>query len=456
MRLLLAGMTLCCLFLGLPSIVRAQSGAVPAAPRTAPSSQSTLPDTGLDKPPTVQLTLSDAQGLALRNQPRIQAAQLRTQAAGKMISAYRSGYFPQAFGNVTAVDANGDSAVAAGALTTSSVSTRAAAGASLVQMITDFGHTSNLVRSAHFEASATGQTGEEIRQSILLGVQTSYFAAQAAQSVRKSAQAVLDYRRVELNQLSALAQSQLRSTLDTQFAQVLVSEAELAVVQAQTNVDKTEAQLSAAMGEEQVVNYALEDTPLPAIPDLQLAGYVAQAIGNRPDLKALRLHSQSELSQAKAERDLNYPTLNALAAGGEVPVHDSTISREYGAVGVNLNIPIFNGKLYSSRAAADRLEASAADKDASQREVEIVRDVRMNWSQAREAYLQIGVTQRLLDESNVALRLAKARYDAGLGSIVELNQAELNQTSALIGAATARFDYQSAMSAFNFTLGNLH
>jgi outer membrane protein len=148
--------------------------------------------------------------------------------------------------------------------------------------------------------------------------------------------------------------------------------------------------------------------------------------------------------------------VNVLAAGGEVPIHDSTIHHEYGAIGVNVNIPIFNGGLYSARSATAKLEASAADKDASLREVEIVRDVRMTWADARDAYLQIGVTQRLVDETNVAMRLAQARYDAGLGSIVELNQAELNRTSALITAASARFDYQRAMTAFQFAIGNMH
>jgi outer membrane protein len=162
------------------------------------------------------------------------------------------------------------------------------------------------------------------------------------------------------------------------------------------------------------------------------------------------------MHQARAERDLNYPTVNALASGGEVPVHDSTIHRDYGAAGVNINIPIFNGGLYTSRAAEAKLEAKGADKDASLREVEIARDVRMAWADARDAYLQIDVTQRLVDQSNLAMQLAKAKYDAGLGSIVELNQAELNQTSALITAASARFDYLRSMSAFQFALGNLH
>jgi outer membrane protein len=83
----------------------------------------------------------------------------------------------------------------------------------------------------------------------------------------------------------------------------------------------------------------------------------------------------------------------------------------------------------------------------------ITRDVRMNWAQARDAYLQIQVTRDLVDQTTVALRLAQARYDAGLGSIVELNQAELSQTSALISAASARFNYLSTRAALNYTLG---
>jgi outer membrane protein len=402
------------------------------------------------------LTLADAEARALKNQPRLLAQQFRAQAANKRITEYRSGYFPQMFGNLTAVDANGDTAVAAGALTTSSISTRAAGGASLVQMITDFGHTSNLAQSARLDARAAGQDEESVRQTVLMNVQEAYFATQAAESVRQTAQAVLDFRSVTLRQLTALAQSQLRSTLDVQFAQVMVSEAELAVVRAESNVQKAQAQLAASMGEEGTSNYALADESLPPSPDAEPSGYIKQAIAERPDLAALRLHSESASHEARAETDRNFPSVNALASGGEVPIHDSTIHRDYGAVGININVPIFTGGLYTSRAAEAHFEAKAADNDASLREVEIVRDVRMAWADARDAYLQIAVTQRLVDQANVAMRLAQARYDAGLGSIVELNQAELNQTSALITAASARFDYLRSMSAFQFARGDLH
>jgi outer membrane protein len=463
MRPFLSRMLFCCLVLSeIQVVVSAQNSATPSAstPHSAvPGQTNNLPQNDSNpaaKSQPIALTLAEAEARALKNQPRLLAAQFRAQAASKRITESRSAYFPQAFGNLTAVEANGDSAVAAGAITTSSISTRAAGGASLVQMISDFGHTSNQVQSARFAAKASDQDQESTRQMTLMQVQEAYFAAQAAESVLRTAQAVLDFRRVTLRQLSALAQSQLRSTLDVQFAQVMVSEAELAQVRAQTNLQKAQAQLAGAMGEETEGNYTLTDEPLSAAPDPDAAGYIAQAIANRPDLKALKLQSESAIHEARAEHDLNFPTVNALATGGEVPIHDSTIRHDYGAVGVNINVPIFNGGRYAARTAEAKLEAKAAGQDASRREVDIVRDVRMTWADARDAYLQIGVTQRLVDEANVAMRLAQARYDAGLGSIVELNQAELSQTSALITAASARFDYQRAMTAFEFAMGNLH
>lgn len=409
-----------------------------------------------DAPQAKALTLADAEARALKHRPRLLADQLRAQAAGKAVVENKSSYFPQLYGNLTAVAANGDTSVGAGNVTTSSVSSRAAGGATLLQMITDFGRTPNLVRSARLTMQASAQTEESTRQTVLLEVDEAYFAAQAAESVRKTAQAVLDFRRLSLRQLSALAQSQLRSTLDVQFAQVLVSEAEMALVRAESNVRKAQAQLAASMGEDGATNYTLVDVPLPSQPDSDSASYIEAAVASRPDLKALRLRSGSAHHYAQAERDLNFPTIAALGTAGEIPIRDSTLHRDYGAVGVNINIPIFNGRLFSARAAEAKLDASAADEDTAERQVQITREVRSSWADARDAYQEIEVAQRLVSEANTAMHLAQARYDAGLGSIVELNEAELNQTSALITAASARYDYLRAMAALQFAVGNLH
>ena len=114
---------------------------------------------------------------------------LRAQASGKDIAERRSGYFPQMAGNLTGpAQANGDTAVAAGAVTTSSVSTRVAGGFSLSQLVTDFGRTHELVQSARYSADAAKQNTADVKQQLLLDVDQSYFAVGAAESVRKTAQ----------------------------------------------------------------------------------------------------------------------------------------------------------------------------------------------------------------------------------------------------------------------------
>jgi outer membrane protein len=426
------------MFLTLGSLGLFVGHAHPAMPQTAQA-------------PT--LSLADAEARTLRNQPRLAAEALRAQALGKRVQQSRSAYFPQLTANLTAVKANGDTAVAAGAVTTSSVSTRVAGGATLTQLVTDFGRTRDLVRSSRLTAQGASQSTEEVRQQILRDVDQAYFATEAAESVRGTAQAVLAFRKTELRQLTALAQSQLRSTLDVQFAQVLVSEAQMSVVQADSNVQEARAQLTAAMGDDNDPNYVLAEQPQPPVLDDDINLYIREALANRPDLKALNLQAQAAQQYANSESKLNYPTVDILGTAGEVPDRDHTLQQNYGAAGINIKMPVFNGGLYSGRIGEAKLRAQAADRDVRDRSLVIERDVRTDWARARDAYLQIRVAQDLVNQTGVAVRLAKARYDAGLGSIVELNQAELSQTSALIQAASARFDYLSARAALNYALG---
>lgn len=420
------------------------------SPQGAPAAQQVNTSSGQP------LTLADAETRALQHQPQLMAQKLRAQAANKVITESRSAYFPQLYGNLTAVQANSDSAVAAGAVTTSSISTRAAGGLSLLQLVTDFGRTNNLVRSARFSAQASTQTTESVRQQIIRDVDDAYFGLEAALSVRRTAQAVLDFRNVLFRQLNALAQSQLRSTLDVQFAQVLVSEAELAVVRADSAVEAAQAQLTEAMGDENDPNYVLTDQPLPPELEDNYTVYVNEALQNRPDLNALKLQAKSAQQFALAEKKLYNPSLNVLGTAGEVPTHDSTLQHDYGAIGLNLSIPVFNGGLYPAQAAEAKYRAQAVDRDVTNLSILIARDVKTAWVAARDAFLEIQVAQRLVDQTNEAMRLSQARYDAGLGSIVELNQAELNQASALITAASARFNYQRARTQLDYAAGVVH
>jgi outer membrane protein len=72
--------------------------------------------------------------------------------------------------------------------------------------------------------------------------------------------------------------------------------------------------------------------------------------------------------------------------------------------------------------------------------------LRTSWLNANTAYERLAVTQQLLEQANLALNLARARYNLGLGSIVELSQAQLQQTQAEISNAEAGYDYRLSLA----------
>lgn len=88
--------------------------------------------------------------------------------------------------------------------------------------------------------------------------------------------------------------------------------------------------------------------------------------------------------------------------------------------------------------------------------LEVNEQVRDTWYQANEAYRSLDVSARLVAQSREALRLAQARYEAGLGSIVELNEAQLSETSAEIAAAGANYAYLTRRAELDYAAGLLN
>ena len=402
------------------------------------------------------LSLDKAEQIALKNHPRLASATLNAAAAKEVTAEARSALYPIASANVTGALANNGTTLASGALTTSSLSSRFATGMNLVQLVTDFGRTSNLTHTARDTEAAASENIIGVRAQILLDVRAAYFGVLGAEAVQRAAQAALDSRRLLLRQVNALAKSSLKSTLDVSFSEVLVSEAELAVYQAENNAQENRAQLAAAMGVEQARDFVLAEEPLPAAMNPDLKNMVAEALRDRPDLNVLKHKRDAAYQFARAEEKLSYPTVNLMATGGVIPERDHTLPHDnYEAVGVNVNIPVFNGGLFSARKSEALLRAQAADKDVQDYSLQVSRDVQAAWFDANNAFHRLDITARLVDQAAKALHLAQARYDAGLGSIVEVNQAQLSETSAEIDAAGAKYDYLSRRTTLDYALGAL-
>jgi len=180
---------------------------------------------------------------------------------------------------------------------------------------------------------------------------------------------------------------------------------------------------------------------------------ISHALAKRPELLALNFDYQSAEKLQTAQRDLLFPTIRAAGAVGDTPVRNPAISNWYGAVGVNIDIPVFNGFQYTARAREASLRAQAVESRLLDLRNRISRDVRTSWLNATTAYNRLAVTKQLLDQANLALDLAETRYKLGLGSIVELSQSQLQQTQAEISTTQAGYDYRLLLAVLRYQTG---
>ncbi len=403
------------------------------------------------------LTLDEAKVIALHNHPQVAAADYRTLASKEVLTETRSAYFPDANLYGDAVGASSEDArILAGGLNNPTVYNRLAGGATVSQLITDFGHTYNLAASSKYQLKAAALNADATREQVLLGVAVNYLGALQAQAILQVAQQTLATRQLLSDQVSMLASNKLKSTLDVSFAQVAVQESELMVEKASNDAAASMAMLSTALGYATLHIFDLrEDGPqfIPHSQPLDDSSLVQEALVQRPELLSLRSQNQSAFSFAKAQRDARLPTLSAFGTLGSSPLHDYHLPNDYAVGGLELSFPLFAGGYYLAKQHEAEYRAKADAELVRNLEDDIVRDVHIAWLNVNNAFEEIKTTAELVQTSTQAYDLADARYKVGSSSIVELSEAQLNLTSAQISDTNAHYNLLIQQANLQYQLG---
>jgi outer membrane protein len=406
-----------------------------------------------------KLTLQEAEALALKNHPQILAAQHEVSFANQQITEVRSAYYPTLSADVTGSQASHDARLGAGYLNDSTLFNRFGQGVSISQLISDVGRTKNLVASSRLQAQATDQNLVATKYDVLIAVNRTYFDVLHAQAIVKVAEQTVAARQLLDDRVTELAKNQLKSQLDVSLADVTVSEAKLLLINAQAAVEQAFAELARAIGTDQPINYQLVDESMPPTPPAKPDDLIAQALSNRPELASLRFSRDSAYRFAEAEKDLNRPTVSLVAVAGFLPlinqVGSTPIASEYEAAAVNVEIPLFNGHLFSARREAAHSRAMESDQRLRDQQERVVRDVRVTWSSTMTAFQRLDVTAQFMRQAALALNLAEGRYQLGLSSIIELTQSQLNLTQAEIENLSAKYDYQRQYALLQYAIGAL-
>jgi len=356
--------------------------------------------------------------------------------------------------DLTGVGADGGSRLSAGYLTDGRMYSRVAGGVTVSQLVTDFGRTTNLLGSSQYREKAAGQNAVATVQQIVLVVDQSFYNTLETKALLTVAEETVKARQLFVDQIQALTNAKLKSDVDLAFAKVDLARAKLLLLDAQDNYEASLSTLSAILGYPDRQDFFPVEPSVPLTPPADDAGpLIEQALDLRPEVRSLRDELTAAQKFGRAEHDLWWPTVTALGVVGGAPVRDPNITSWYGAAGINVNIPVFNGLLFNARSKSADLETQAQEKRLQDFEDNVARDVRNSWLETHNAYERLSVTQQLREQAALALGLAQARYKLGLGTIVEFSQAELQKTDADIQDTDARYRYTVSQIVLDYEMG---
>lgn len=422
----------------------------PAAPRVQNPASVPASTSGTGRP----LTIGEAEAIALKNNPQITVGQLEALQAQQYVREQRAALLPLASLNITGVEANDGSRLAAGYLTNGRMYSRLAGGATVSQLITDFGRTTNLVSSYRFQAKAADENAVATKQQIILAVDQSFYNALETRALLAVANDTVKARSLLVDQVQALTNAKLKSELDLSFAKVDMERAMLLQLDAQNNYDASLSVLSAILGYPDRQDFAPVEPSVPIAPPAGDSGpLIQEALDLRPEVRGLRDEVIAAQKFSRSEHDLWWPTVGALGVVGQAPIRNPNIPSWYGAAGFNISIPVFNGFLFNARAKAADLATNVKQKQLQDLQDNVARDVRNGWLETGKAYQRLSVTKQLREQASLALELAQARYKLGLGNIVETSQAELQKTDADIQDTDAHYQYLVSQIVLAYEMG---
>jgi len=450
----------------------------PAAEQSPAANEASLPARALALPAARTVTLAEALAYARDHQPAVLAALARVRSEQANAAVPRAQYLPvlgvtgqfvEGTANNTTASYLSDSYVdlpriggtptrnGSGATWRPYASTLAAAGGS--QEIFDFGRIAAQTAAADARVTVAAHAADAQRLDIELNVEEAFFAVHAAKAILQASEGAYQRALVHRDFASAGVKSGLRSPIELTRAEADLTRFDTGRIKARGGVSIAQAVLATAVGAPELTLDAADEAPawsdLPALPSaIQLASE------REPHLReALSRLRQQEL-ETRALGALTRPDLQLSATisaraggappsnGGERPAGDGFVPSVPNWDGVL----VLSWPLYDPSVAA-RQRASRTAEEIRRSEIDLTRQQVV--AAVEQAYVEVGVArealpalQRELEAARANYAQADARFRAGLGTSVELADAEALRADAEIRVALGIFDVAKARAMF--------
>ena len=425
----------------------------PATPAQPPAPLSAPPREVLTQRP---ITVDEAVAIGLEFQPNIRARLGDYAAAKYRVDQALSPLLPQLSASISTSRSHST------VVTTSSLTGASIAGVqerefgqtlgaqmTLSQLLFDFGKTAASTDAARKLSEVALEDVELQRQLITQTIKQAYTNINFAQRLQRVAQQALERAELNLRSARGFFDVGTRPKSDVTRAEVDVANARVDVIRARNAERLGRAALNVAMG-------VPADTPTQVIDSLvyqpsklDRGRLMDEAQRRRPESRQARLRAEAaEALVRRTSRDFFPDITGAAAYGGTRTSFDEAWSAT-----LSLQWSIFDGGNRIARHREARANLDAAQARARATELDIQREVEQAQISVNEAEERIQAAQVAVESAQENFRLAQGRFDAGVGTILELTDAQLALTQAQNTEAQALADYRIALSNLDRAVG---
>lgn len=398
-------------------------------------------------PPSGMLVgVIDAVDLALCNNPLTREVWANARAQAALTGVAQAAYLP-----------NLDGKVASSRVTVNSDETRQrSASLTLSWLLFDFGARAANLENARQLLEAAAATLDSTVQSVFLSTLQSYYGAQATRAALTAAQESEKASRESFSAAEARYQVGAGTPADRLQAQTAWSQATLNRIRAEGDVRNSLGTLANVMGLDanQPLLLASIDEARPDVAfDKDVDALIEEARQRRPDLKSAEAQFRAAQSNVNFTRNSGLPTLSLGA--GPAWAETGNVSNNSSSIGLTVTLPLFSGfaTTYRVRNAEAQAEARAAQRDRVRLQVAL--DVWTAYQSLTTANQSIRTTIDLFNSAEQSERVALGRYKAGVGTILEVLNAQTALASARLQRVQATLDWHVYRATLAQAIGAL-
>jgi len=434
--------------------------------RTAPApNQQWIPDQPLPQVPasgamrTVPaelngpVSLAQLTDLALRLNARTRQAWLQARAEAAVVGMERADEWPQ----INALLSHNLGRPISGTTGTGSqVQTRYGPNVTLSYVLFDFGQRAADIEAANYRLLAANLAQNRVLQEVAFQVEQAYYRVLAFDYLVRASRESLKNFETALDAAQRRRSSGLATAGDEYRAETQVGQARLVLTRNEGELSKARGQLANAVG--LPVNVKLELQAVSESPPVSeitqsMEALLEKAKASRPDLIAAEARARAARASSTAVSRAGLPTLEFVSNYGRVLFTDSRTGQDVYNFGFNVRIPLFSGyrDTYSKRRAQEVADQAESTRDQLYSQTEL--EVWQSYFDLQTAASSVASTANLVKSAGESAAAAAARYKAGVGSLLDLITAQLDDTNARVQQIQSYLDWYSALAGLNFALG---